>query len=722
MKEKKLKKCLVLQQGQSDCGVACLLSLIKYYGGTESLEKLRELSGTNKLGTTLLGLFQAANNLGFDAEGFQADVPSLIEHGSPIILHVIIDNRLNHYVIYFGYEKGKFIIGDPAKGIVYYDEEQLLKIWVEKKCLTLKTNSQFKKETSAKKLKNKFLFHLIKEDYPLLGMSLFLGLGISILGMSMAIFSQKLIDDLLPSNDANKLIVGIVLIGLILFIRIGFVALREFLLLKQSQNFNNRIIHSFYKSLLHLPKSFFDSRKTGELVARLNDTGRIQGVVNQIAGSIVIDGLVVLCSLAFLYYYSWQSGLIATISLPIYFGLLYHFNTKIISAQRDLMAAYAHSEGYYINTLQGVASIKNFNRQSIFSKINQTIYGFFQDKIVALGKINIRLSFISAAASVVFLSGILLLTSFQVYSNTLTVGDLMAIIGIASNLLPSIASIALITIPLNEAKIAFDRMYEFVGITPENTASDTTPDIQFSSLYIKNISFRFPGRKKILNDISIKIKKNEIIALVGESGSGKSTFAQILQLFYKVESGSIRVNDEIDLSEIDTNSWRNIIGVVPQDIHLFNGTVLDNICLGDSKNKSEDVMLFCKEYGFEYYIQDLPQGYMTIVGEEGVNLSGGQKQIIALARTLYHKPQLLLLDEPTSALDKKTEEFVLNLLLQLKEKLGILFITHRLNTLNKISDCIYVIANGKIQDKGTHKQLLKSANLYSDYWSEMIIK
>lgn len=720
LSEKILKKSFILQQGQSDCGVACLLSLIQYYGGTGTLEKLRELSGTNTQGTTLLGLFQAANQVGFDAEGCEADIPALIEHGKPVIIHVLIDKRLNHYVICYAYENEKFIIGDPAKGIVYYSLEELEEIWVERKCLTLKTNSEFEKTESLQRSKRKFLINLIKEDYPLLGMSLFFGICISTLGMVMAVFSQKLIDDILPSDDLNKLVTGIALITVLLLVRVGFVSMREYLLLKQSQQFNNRIIHSFYKSLLYLPKSFFDTRKTGELVARLNDTGRIQTVVNQIAGNLLIDGLVIITSLSFLYVYSWQSGLIATVSLPIYFWLLYRFNNKIILAQKELMAAYAHNEGNYINTLQGVPVIKNFNKQGLFSKLNQMIYGFFQDKIVTLGKINIRLSFISSAASVLFLTGILLFTGFQVYSKILSAGDLMAIIGIASTLLPSIAGIALVAIPVNEAKIAFERMYEFVSIKPEKHATnEETESFHFTSLEVDNISFRFPGRKQILKDISIELRKNEIIAVVGESGSGKSTLGQILQLFYAVESGSIRINNEIDLSEIDANSWRNIIGVVPQEIHLFNGTVLDNICLSNTQEEAENIVKFCQDYGFDQFVEELPQGYLTIVGEEGVNLSGGQKQIIALARVLYHKPQLLLLDEATSALDRKTEQFVLKLLVKLKKELGIIFISHRLNTLKKISNRIYVMENGKIRAQGSHHEILQSENIYSDYWKEL---
>jgi len=193
----------------------------------------------------------------------------------------------------------------------------------------------------------------------------------------------------------------------------------------------------------------------------------------------------------------------------------------------------------------------------------------------------------------------------------------------------------MITIPINEAKVAFNRMYEFTSIKKENKGSVALSN--FNSLEIKNLSFRFAGQKQLFKDISISIKKNNCTAIVGESGSGKSTLGQVLQKFYDFENGKISINNEYNLSEINTKDWRKIIGVIPQDITIFNGNVLTNILLG-SEDTPENIELFCKQYGFTEFINSLPQSYATILGEEGINLSGGQRQIIALMRVLYKKP------------------------------------------------------------------------------------
>ncbi|RPD91224.1 ATP-binding cassette domain-containing protein [Aureibaculum marinum] len=214
------------------------------------------------------------------------------------------------------------------------------------------------------------------------------------------------------------------------------------------------------------------------------------------------------------------------------------------------------------------------------------------------------------------------------------------------------------------------------------------------------------------------MKKGDFVAVVGESGSGKSTLGQIIQQFYPFENGTIIVNSEYELKNISTEHWRNIVGVIPQEINIFSGNVLDNILLG-SEDNPEDVIKFCQENGFEKFIAELPQGYATLLGEEGINLSGGQKQIIALARVLYKKPQFLILDEATSAMDRNTEKFTIQLLSQLKEDIAVLFILHRLHTLKNTADRIYVLENGEITSSGNHKDLLETVNFYSEFWQEI---
>ena len=212
------------------------------------------------------------------------------------------------------------------------------------------------------------------------------------------------------------------------------------------------------------------------------------------------------------------------------------------------------------------------------------------------------------------------------------------------------------------------------------------------------------------------MERGKFTAIVGESGSGKSTLGQILQRFYDFENGKIIINNALELDEVSLESYRRLIGVVPQEISIFNGNVVDNILLGDAKNP-ENLMEFIANYGFDTYFNQLPQGLATILGEEGINLSGGQKQIIALARVLYKKPQFLILDEATAAMDRNTENFTMELFEKIKPSCSIFFISHRLNMLKKIADEIYVLDKKTITHFGTHQNLMQTSNFYSDFWT-----
>ncbi|NIM36322.1 MAG: ATP-binding cassette domain-containing protein [Hydrotalea flava] len=713
---------IVQQQDQKDCGVACLLSLIRYYGGDNDFENLRRLSGTTITGTTLLGLFQAAQATGFDAEGCEADMEALLTHPSPCILHVLLENRLQHYVVYFGTtikkDKQLLIVGDPSKGIVHYTPDELEAIWQSRACLVLTPNGSFQKTKDIVSNKKQWFKELIKQDAPLLMIAAVMGIAIAALGLTMSIFSQRLIDEFLPRKQYNKLYTGIGLVFFLLMAKESVTLLRTHLLIRQSKEFNLRITKEFFSRLLYLPKSFFDTRKIGDLTARLHDTNRIQRVLSQIVGNTLLDAIVVLVTLVFVFSYSVFSGFITLAALPVFFLLIYRSNKKISEAQQSTMAGYAMAESNYISTLQGVEAIKNHSKEPLFSEGNHTVYNNYQSSIFQLGKIQMRLTFVANVFAASLLCSLLLFLSNSVLHNQLKVGELMAIIGMVGSLLPSVANLALLSIPINEARIAFNRMYEFVGIQYKEAGIEELT--HFERLEVKQVLFRYPGRSPVLQNISFSVQKGEVIALMGENGCGKSTLVQLLMQHYTAESGTILVNGNFNLYNIEKKRWGKLAAVVPQQVHIFNGTILENIAFDDAANNPEAVAEFLRNYGFAPYMDSLPQSVMTLVGEEGINLSGGQKQMIALARALYHRPQLLLLDEATSAMDRETERFVLHLLQQLKTQMAIVMITHRLHVLKTFCDRIYLLDKGFIHTAGNHDTLLLTNNLYSRYWADMV--
>ena len=292
----------------------------------------------------------------------------------------------------------------------------------------------------------------------------------------------------------------------------------------------------------------------------------------------------------------------------------------------------------------------------------------------------------------------------------LKLGVLVAIIQMANLIIPAAWRIGLTNIQLQEARVAFERMYEFTSLPPEyeektssvQKSEQTAPDA-ITRLDIINLAFRFTGQPLLFENVSLTMNRGEIVILLGDSGCGKTTLLYLLQRFCSPENGQIIVDQKIKWENIPTPEWRSRLGVVPQSIKIFNASLIENICLGDTKVGADKVIQLCRKLGLEEHFLRLPQGYMTLLGEGGVPISGGQQQFVALARVLYSQPRILLLDEATSALDRRAESKIFDLLKDLKSEMAVLMVTHRLSSIQH-ADRVYHLEHGK-----TH--LLKKQHL-----------
>ncbi len=693
---KELKKIFVRQHGEFSCGLACLAMVIRYFGGDIRQEGLRSTTGTSMQGTSMLGLHQASEKLGLNSKGYISSLKDLQTIEAPCILHVVV-NRMEHFVVYFGMRRGKFIIADPGSELKALSENEVNEIWKSKALLQFKKTEKFIRKASEKKDRQQWLFGILKEDTAILSSAFILGVIIAILGLATAVFSQKLIDELIPSKNGMRLFSGISLFFLLLLGKAGIEYLRSSFLMRQARDFNIRMANAFLSKILYLPKSFFDSVKTGEIISRMSDSRRIQQTVGYIAGNVLIDILVLITSVVFLSLYSWKMSLIALSCIPFFICLVFIYNKKIVESQRSIMETQAITESFLIDTLQGVNEIKIANKQDIFRNSAAGLYQLLQEKAFGLGKLGIRYGWFSQLVSTTIMVSIIITGVSWVLDDQLKLGELMAIITVAGIIVSSSASLSVVNIRLQEAGVAFDRFYEFQKIQPEYTAEmlPTGPLREsIDSLTVKELSFRFTGRKKLFENVSLEVQKGEIVSIEGEVGSGKSTLIQVLQRHYHAESGEITVNGR-PFGEYSIPAWRNLIGVVNQQVKIFNGTVEENICLEGFGKERKQLIVFCKEYGFDSYFNNLPHGLDTLLGENGVNISGGQQQLIGIARALYRRPSLLLLDEPTASMDSQTEQFIISLLREKCADTVTLLVTHR-NKLANICDRRYLLDKGNL--------------------------
>jgi len=703
----------IKQQDITDCGAACLASVAAWHGLKIPLARIRQYASTDRNGTNLLGMIEAADKLGLLAKGVKAQSESISQVPLPAIAHLKLESGLLHYVVVYKVNRENVFFMDPADGGLHKIPAADFHLQWTGILILLVPLEIFRKGNEKVSLVERFL-QLIRPQTGLIIQSLAGAAIYSILGLGISVYVQQVIDNILPGQNRNLLnLLSISMITILIF-RIFIGVFKSIYIMKAGQQIDGSLILGYYKHLLHMPQRFFDTMRTGELISRINDAVKIRQLISSVAIELVVNCFILLTTLIFILFISWNASVILFFMIPVCITIYSIFNYLNKINLRKVMERSADLESQLVESLNGISTIKNIGLEQF--SFNRTESSFMQLLISSYrtGKQSIVAS--HATSLVTGLGTIILLWtgSLSVFQQNLTPGELMLLYTLFGYLLGPLSSLIHMNRSLQDALIAADRLFQILDLDRENTSEEHHIQLSpegFGSIQVEQVSFRYGSRNDVFDKLTMTIWKGEVIALVGESGCGKSTFASLLLRNYTPQSGRICL-DHIDLQDFSKNCLREKIGIVPQKIDLFSGNFIDNIAPGDSQPDLHKILNLCEQVGLASLIRDMPDRLHSPLVEQGTNLSGGERQKIALARALYRDPEILILDEATSSLDSSSEQHVLNIIRDFKERgKTVILIAHRMNTV-RLADRIICIKNGKVHESGTHEDLIKNEDHY----------
>lgn len=472
--------------------------------------------------------------------------------------------------------------------------------------------------------------------------------------------------------------------------------------------------HMFHR-LLRLPKAFFDSNRTGYLMSRvLGDVFELQAFFSLNLINILTRTLQLIGALGFLVYLNWRLTLLSSIVVPLFIAVTSIFGGRLRHLNRAALEKSALVSQDLEEALSAAALIKAFAAEDretdkITRRLRQAFdAGFKRSTVGAL------FGLLSGVINAVGMGGVLWYGASQVSSQQLTIGELLAFSVYLGLLLQPAQFLAGLNVTLQQAFAAIDRVLELLNLIPEDDHDETKTRVSKieGRVMFEHVSFSYDGAHPALDDVSFAAGPRQLVAIVGRSGAGKSTLVNLIIALYPSGSGRICF-DDIPAEQLNRQSLRERIGIVSQEIFLFDDTIRSNIRYGRPEMSDAAVLAASIDAGADEFISALPDGYDTRVGEKGVKLSVGQKQRISIARAILKDPDILIFDEATSALDPLTERTVQRLLKDLSRRKTVFVIAHRLSTV-LLSDAILVLQKGRVAQYGTHGDLWREDGLYRD--------
>jgi ABC-type bacteriocin transporter len=698
----------VLQRDETDCGPACVLTVAKQYKSNFSVAKLRDVMGTDKNGTNIVGILKGLEYSGFDSKAVKVEDRKIDNSVSfPLIAHIQTKENLLHYVVVHNVTKKSIIISDPAIGIKKYTHEKFSEIWTGILIL-IDPKKNFEKRNENDNSLMRF-FYVLKNQKSLLWNIFLTSMLYTFLGIISSFYFKFLVDYVLKDKlvtTLNILIIGVIMLEII---KIFLSIFRGFLLMFLGQRIDVSILFGYYNHMIRLPMKFFSSRKAGEIISRFSDADNINDTVAETVLSLMLDVIMSVVGGIIVYFQNQYLFFISVVLLLLYTIIVFSFKGILKKVNREVLENNSQMTSLVIQSINGIETIKTYNLEKRIQDETEFKYLKVLKSSLKRTKIGIFLGTLSEIVELLGNMAIIWIGSMQVINGKLTLGEMMVFNTLLGYFTEPVKNLIGLQPTIQTAMVSADRLGEVIDLDIEQKDERIIPDNLKGDIEIKNLDFRYGTREQILKNINMKIKKGEKIALVGESRSGKTTLAKLFLKFFDFEKGEININD-FNIKDIDITFLREKISYISQDIFLFNNTIKENLMLNETI-KMEEVIEMNKKINAYDFINQLPQRFNYVIEENGANLSMGQKQRLSILRALLKKPDILIMDEATSNLDTITENIIQNTLNNLDMEMTIIIIAHRLSTI-RMCDRIYVLDKGEIIESGTHEELVSMKGKY----------
>ncbi|WP_277900083.1 peptidase domain-containing ABC transporter [Galbibacter pacificus] len=716
------KRPFYRQKNSMDCGITCLRMICKYYGKRIAASTLLNIVEVENVGISMAGIKKTGESIGLDVQGFrltELDQLKLLSKDLPFIVHW---NR-KHFVTVYSLGKRSIVIGDPAKGILRVSYKEFYKKAFKTdrgsaqapaaNILTLEPTEAFEKiqdDKSQRLPKIDFIKKHLR-DKKFYFVVIFLGLlALMSIQFVLPFLTKNVVDVGIKNGDLDM--IKYLLMGQFFLIisKAIFEASRNYIIQHLSVRINYSLLANFIEKLFKLTVPFFEKRKIGDLLQRIKDHQRVEFFLTKSLLNVSISILTVMVFSTVLFIFNKIFFFLFLGATVLYVSWIMIFLPTRKKIDWERFEVGSRNQTILVQAISGIQDLKIYGAfPYLLSKWKSNQKDYIKNAFKTLKITQIQetgASYIYQLSQIV----ILFFSARLIIMNQLTIGSMLSIQFIIGQLISPVQQLLMSVIFGVEAKLSFDRIFDLWDAPEENHQDNKIEDFE-SKIAFKNVRFKHGGHQSsfILNDVNIEIRKGETIAIVGSSGSGKTTILKLLLGYYSDYNGSISI-DNRELNSLNIESWRKKCGVVLQDNYIFSDTLAKNIALSEKfdMNKIREAVRIAD---LDQYVKTLPLKYNTVIGDDGMGLSQGQKQRILIARAVYKQPEILLLDEATNALDSETETNIINNLNGHASKKTVVLIAHRLSTV-KHANKIYVFKDGMIGESGSHDELINSGGIY----------